>query len=132
MRGPAPREQRQLVLHVEDNLSNRRLIQLVVRQRPELTLVEADDGTTGLELARTMSPALVLLDLRLPGLSGEDVLKRLRADPATARLRIVVISAEARPREASRLLGAGADGYLVKPLQISDVLDVLDEIGPDA
>jgi CheY-like chemotaxis protein len=123
-----PERTRPIVLHIEDNLSNRKLVQLIVSRRPGLELVEAEDGVTGLELARTLAPALVLLDLRLPKLSGEEVLASLRADPATAGLKIVVISAEARPGETSRLVEAGADAYLVKPLDIEDLLDVLDSL----
>lgn len=117
------------MLHIEDNPSNRKLVELVVSRRPGLRLVEALDGETGLELARSLAPALVLLDLRLPGISGEEVIERLRADPATAGLRIVVISAEARPGETTRLIEAGADDYLVKPVEVRDLLEVLDSIG---
>ena len=119
---------RQVVLHVEDNPSNRKLVELVVARRPGLRLVEAADGETGLELAREFRPALVLLDLRLPGISGEEVLDALRADSGTAGLRIVVVSAEARPNETARLIERGADGYLVKPVDVADLLDVLDSI----
>jgi CheY-like chemotaxis protein len=121
-------DQRPIVLHIEDNVSNRKLVELVLERRPEFALVEAEDGETGLELARTIAPVLVLLDLRLPGISGEDVLARLRADRSTADLRIVVISAEARPGETRRLLAAGADGYLVKPLDVHDLLNVIDSL----
>ena len=121
------------MLLVEDNASNRKLVELVVARRPHLRLVEAVDGETGLELARELKPALVLLDLRLPGISGQDVLVELRSDPDTEGLRIVIMSAEARPHETARLLGLGADGYLVKPVDVENLLDVLDSIeGPNA
>jgi CheY-like chemotaxis protein len=119
---------RQVVLLAEDNPSNRKLIELVMTRRPALRLVEAVDGETGLELAREIKPALVLLDLRLPGISGEEVLDALRADPETAGLRVVVVSAEARPFETARLIERGADGYLVKPVDVADLLEVLDSI----
>jgi CheY-like chemotaxis protein len=114
------------VLHIEDNASNRKLVELVVSRRPNLELVEAPDGETGLELARSLRPDLILLDLRLPGISGEEVLAKLREDSATAGLRVVVISAEARPGETSRLLEAGAERYLVKPVDVEELLAVLE------
>jgi len=119
---------RAVVLHIEDNASNRKLVQLVIARRPRLELVEAFDGERGLELARALLPALVLLDLRLPGISGEEVLAALQADPATAGLRVVVISAEARPGETSRLIDAGAERYLVKPVDVEELLSVLDSV----
>ena len=120
------------VLHIEDNVSNRKLVELVIRRRPHLELVEAEDGETGLRLARELAPDLVLLDLRLPGLSGEEVLASLRADAATSSLRIVVISAEARPYETHRVLEAGADAYLTKPVDVNELLELFDTVAPAA
>lgn len=116
------------MLHIEDNESNRKLVELVASRRPGLRLVEAEDGETGLALARELVPDLVLLDLRLPGISGEDVLEALRADAATAGLRVVVVSAEARTSETTRLIELGADSYLVKPVDVEKLLDVLDSV----
>jgi CheY-like chemotaxis protein len=116
------------VLHIEDNASNRKLVELVVSRLPSLELVEALDGETGLELARSLRPDLILLDLRLPGISGEEVLAELRDDPTTAGLRVVVISAEARPGETSRVLEGGAERYLVKPVDVEELLAVLESV----
>jgi CheY-like chemotaxis protein len=121
-------DRRSVVLHIEDNASNRKLVELVVSRRPNLELVEALDGETGLELARSLRPDLILLDLRLPGISGEEVLARLRDDPATAGLRVVVISAEARPGETSRVIDSGAERYLVKPVDVEELLSVLESV----
>jgi CheY-like chemotaxis protein len=115
-----------IVLHIEDNLSNLKLVERVLAQRPTVQLIEAQSGEKGLELAKSLTPALVLLDLRLGDISGEAVLERLRADPATNGLRVVVVSAEARPAEASRLIGLGADDYLVKPIEIESLLEIVD------
>jgi CheY-like chemotaxis protein len=119
---------RPVVLHVEDNASNRKLVELVAAQCPGIRLVEAETGTDGIELARALRPALVLLDLRLPDVSGEQVLHRLLADPATAELRVVLISAEARPVEATRLVAAGADAYLVKPVDVLQLRELFESI----
>lgn len=120
---------RPVVLHIEDNASNRKLVELVVSRRPNLELLEAVDGETGLELARSVLPDLILLDLRLPRMSGEEVLAALRGDPETAELRIVAISAEARPGETARVLAAGADRFLVKPIDLQELESVLDLVG---
>jgi CheY-like chemotaxis protein len=116
-----------IVLHVEDNLSNLKLVERILARRPGVQLVEAQTGERGLELAQTLTPALVLLDLRLPDLAGDEVLRRLRADPATRVLRVVVVSAEARPAEAKRLIAQGAYDYLVKPIEVDALLDVVDD-----
>lgn len=121
-------ERRAVVLHIEDNASNRKLVELVVSRRPELELLEAADGEAGLELARSALPDLILLDLRLPGMSGEQVLGALRGDPATADLRIVAVSAEGRPGETDRLLEAGAERFLTKPIDLRELESVLDSL----
>lgn len=116
------------ILHIEDNTSNLRLVELVLGRRPGLTLVEARDGETGLALARDLEPALILLDLRLPDIAGDDVLRHLRADARTSRIPVVLVSAEARPQESDRLLAAGAVAYLVKPVDVEMLLEVVDGV----
>ncbi len=120
--GPGP-----IVLHIEDNLSNLKLVERVLARRPSIQLVEAQTGQQGLELARSLMPSLMLLDLRLPDIPGETVLRRLRADVKVRGLRVVVVSAEARPAEASRLIALGADDYLVKPIEIQALLELVDQ-----
>jgi len=125
-------DRRPVVLHVEDNASNRKLVELVAAQCPGIRLVEAETGVAGIELARELRPALVLLDLRLPDISGEQVLHRLLADPATADLHVVLISAEARPVEATRLVAAGADAYLVKPIDVVQLRELFESMATAA
>ncbi len=115
------------MLHIEDNASNLKLVQLVLDKRPALTLVEARTGAVGLVLAEDIAPDLVLLDLRLPDISGHEVLRQIRPDPTARRPRVVVVSAEARPAEADRMLAAGAHGYLVKPIDIVTLLETVDD-----
>jgi DNA-binding response OmpR family regulator len=91
-------------------------------------LVEARTAGEGLALAATLRPSLVVLDMRLPDLSGEEVLRRLRAGEATRDTAVVVVSAEARPTEADRVLAAGADEYLVKPIDVGAFLAVVDRM----
>lgn len=116
-----------VVLHIEDNLSNLTLIERVLAQRSGVEVIAAMQGRLGLELAREHQPALVLLDLHLPDMDGEQVLQRLRDDPATASIPVVIVSADATPGQVQRLLSAGALAYLTKPIDVREVLRYLDD-----
>jgi CheY-like chemotaxis protein len=90
-------------------------------------LLTAAEGETVQELVRESRPDLILLDLHLPGIDGEEVLRRLRADPRTADVPVVMVSADVTPWQRERLLAAGARDYLTKPLDVRRFLEVLDE-----
>ncbi len=113
----APREARTL-LYIEDNASNRSLVVHLLEDRPGTRLLTAGHGEEGIELARTHLPDLILLDLHLPDLDGWEVLARLRRDPATRRIPVLAVSADANRETIDRLLVAGARAYLTKPLNI--------------
>jgi PAS domain S-box-containing protein len=115
------------VLYIEDNISNYRLVEQILDKRPELKLIAAMEGQLGLDLAREHQPDLVLLDLHLPGMPGEAVLAALREDPRTARVPVVVISADATDGQLARLIAAGADAYLSKPIDVRRFLEVVEE-----
>jgi CheY-like chemotaxis protein len=117
------------VLYVEDNPSNIKLAETILAQRPEITLIVATQGGLALDLAREHRPALVLLDLNLPDVSGEEVLRRLRNDPRTAETPIVIVSADATPGQVERLKAAGASDYMTKPFRLADFLGVVDGSG---
>ena len=87
-------------------------------------------GRLGLDLARQHRPDLILLDVHLPDISGEQVLRELRADPELGRTPVVVLSADATPGQVQRLLAAGARAYLTKPLDVRRLLTILDETLP--
>jgi PAS domain S-box-containing protein len=114
------------VLYVEDNPSNIKLVEAILRARPEVTLLVATQGSLAIDLAREHRPALVLLDLNLPDISGEEVLRRLRRDARTAEIPVVITSADATPGHIERLRRAGADDYLTKPFGIERFLAVVD------
>jgi signal transduction histidine kinase/ActR/RegA family two-component response regulator len=116
------------VVYIEDNSANLRLIERVLQRRADLDLVTASHGQLGLDLVRQERPALVLLDLHLPDISGEEVLAALRADPATADLPVAILSADATTRQVDRLLEAGADRYLTKPVDVVALLEAVDEL----
>ena len=116
-----------VVLYVEDNLSNVKLIEKLLSHHPEVRLITAMQGELGLDLARQHRPHLVLLDVQLPDIPGDEVLRRLRATPETRDIPVVVISADATPRQIDRLLAAGARAYLTKPLDVKKLLAIVTE-----
>ena len=124
----AARTDARTILYIEDDPSNIKLVETILGERPEVTLLVAQQGSLGLELAREHMPALVLLDLHLPDVSGEEVLRRLRADPRTAGISVVMVSADATSGQLARLREAGAEGYLTKPFQIEQFLSVIDGV----
>lgn len=115
------------VLYIEDNLSNVRLIERIFARRPGVTLLGASAGSIGIELARDHQPDLVLLDLHLPDMHGEEVLRRLLADPRTRQIPVAVLSADATQPQIRRLLAAGATAYLTKPIEVARLIRLVDE-----
>jgi signal transduction histidine kinase len=113
------------VLYIEDNPANVRLMQRLFRDRPE-TLEVVAQGRLGVDLARQLQPRLILLDLHLPDLDGHEVLARLRADPTTTQLPVVVLSADASPRRAERLVDQGAVAYVTKPIDVAELLALVE------
>ena len=116
------------VLYVEDMVENLRLVEQVLRQRPSTTLIPAMLAGVALDLACQHRPDLILLDLRLPDMPGEDVLHELRIDPATRNIPIVILSANATRRHIDRLIAAGANAYLTKPIRVRELLQTIDGI----
>jgi PAS domain S-box-containing protein len=114
------------ILYIEDNLPNLKLIERVFSGRPQFRLMSAMQGRLGLELARENGPDLILLDLHLPDIPGDEVLMQLRQDPATRRIPVVMISADATHGQVKRLIEAGADEYLTKPLDVKRFLETVD------
>jgi PAS domain S-box-containing protein len=116
-----------VVLYIEDNQSNVRLMQRVLQRRPGVRLLHAPTGEDGIRMARDERPALIFLDLHLPDMSGEEVLERLWQDPELRPIPVAILSADATPAHTSRLKGSGAIAYLTKPLEIREVMRLLDE-----
>jgi signal transduction histidine kinase/CheY-like chemotaxis protein len=115
------------LLYIDDNRSNLELITRIAIHRPNWTVTTAVEGGHGLDLARTMKPTLIMLDLHLPDMRGADVLRALQADPLTSRVPVIIVSADANTEQASRLQAAGALRYRTKPVNISEILHDLDE-----
>ncbi len=116
-----------LVLYVEDNPANAQLMRSIVARRSGVELHEAGTGAEAIESVLACRPDLVLLDLHLPDMRGEDVLQRLRSEPTTATVPVVVISADAGSDVRDRLRAMGADAFLPKPADVAAVLSWIDE-----
>jgi len=117
-----------VLLYIEDNPSNLQLVQRLLAHRPEIRLLSAMNGTLGCELAHSHCPDLILLDMHLPDLRGDDVLARLKGHHATSSIPVVVLSADVTPGRIRRTLEAGAHSFLPKPLEVAHFLACLDEI----
>jgi signal transduction histidine kinase/CheY-like chemotaxis protein len=115
------------LLYIEDNRANLKLVERVVSRLPHFRLITAMQGGMGLDLAQQHNPDLVLLDLHLPDMSGGEILRRLREDPRTHDIPVIVISADATPSQVHKLLAEGADAYLTKPLDVQRFLQLVDE-----
>lgn len=113
------------LLYVEDNPANLRLVENLIQRRSDLRLLSATDGQRGIEIARTAHPEVILIDINLPGINGIEVLKRLRADPVTAPIPVVAISANAMPQDIEKGLQAGFFRYLTKPIKVNEFMNTL-------
>jgi signal transduction histidine kinase/ActR/RegA family two-component response regulator len=114
------------VLYVEDNPANLELVEQLVARRPDLRMLSAADGSLGIEFARACQPTVILMDINLPGISGIEAMKILRADPATTHIPVIALSANAVPRDIERALEAGFFNYLTKPIKVNEFMDALD------
>jgi signal transduction histidine kinase/CheY-like chemotaxis protein len=124
--GPAALAASGVLLYIEDNQSNVRLVERIFAHHDSIRLVSAAHGEMGVSLARDLVPDLVMLDLHLPDISGEEVLARLRAEPRTSQIPVVVMSADATSPSRARLLALGASAYVAKPFDVTDLLATVD------
>jgi PAS domain S-box-containing protein len=126
---PAPEpDEAMTVLYIEDNLSNLQLVERVLSRRPGVRLISAMRPQLGLELAAEHHPDLILLDLHLPDMPGQEVFRRLQAEPRTAQVPVVVLSADARPSLIEDLLAQGVRAFLTKPLDVKELLELLNTV----
>jgi CheY-like chemotaxis protein len=117
---------RRTVLYVEDNPANLALVEELLTRRPDLCLISAADGNLGVEYARTYLPDAILMDLHLPGISGIEAMKALRADPTTAHIPVIALSAQASPADISMAMEAGFFNYVTKPIRLNEFMAALD------
>ena len=119
---------KRIVLYIEDSSTNRQLLRCIIDLRPDLTLLEAEDGTQGLEMVRHHRPDLILLDIHLPDMDGFTVFKHLQKNPDTAHIPVVAMSGSAAPADIQRGLTAGFKKFLSKPINIRELYNTFDVI----
>ena len=109
----------ELILIVEDNEKNRKLERDVLQFHGYRTM-EAETGEDGVRLARESLPVLILMDIQLPGISGIEALRQLRADAETQSIAVMAVTASAMAQDRQKIMAAGFDGYLSKPINLKD------------
>ena len=124
---PPPAGSGHTILYIEDQDLNLRLVERILQPHPRYRLLTAMLGHLGLDLAREHRPDLILLDLNLPDLSGDEVLRQLREDSTTCDIPILMVSADAMGERIQELLRQGASGYLTKPYKVAELLRIIDE-----
>jgi two-component system, cell cycle response regulator DivK len=117
----------ELILIVEDNPKNLKLVRDTLQVKGYQTL-EAEAGEEGVRLAHERQPALILMDIQLPGITGVEALQRLRADPATQHTPVVAVTASVMPQDRTRIMAAGFDGFQGKPISVRELLATVREI----
>ena len=120
----------ELILIVEDNPQSLKLVRDILQAKGYQTL-EAETGEEGVRLARERQPALILMDIQLPGINGIEALHRLRADPVTSSTPVIAVTASVMTQDRSRIMAAGFDGFQSKPISVNQLLaavrDALDK-----
>ena len=105
------------ILYVEDNFDNRMLVRRVL-EAEGYRVVEAEDGTQGIEWLRSETPDLVLMDINLPEIDGYEVTKRFKQLPSMAKVPVIAMTANVMKGDREKTLAAGCDGYISKPIDI--------------
>ena len=113
-----------LILIIEDNEKNLKLVRDVLNVKGYAT-IEATTAEEGIPLARERAPDLVLMDIQLPGMNGIDALRALRADPATAAIPVIAVTASVMQQDRNLITDAGFDGYVGKPINLKEFLDAV-------
>ncbi len=109
------------ILYVEDNLHNKRLVRKILQSRG-YEVLEAEDGHTGVEMAMSELPDLILMDINIPGLDGIEATRMIKAYQQTAHIPIIALTANAMRGDRERFISAGCDDYLPKPISTADLL----------
>jgi two-component system, cell cycle response regulator DivK len=117
----------ELILIVEDNDKNRKLVRDVLQVKGYQT-VESETAEEGIKLAVDKAPALILMDIQLPGIDGITALKKLRADPKTKNIPVIAITASAMTHNRQTMLAEGFDGYQTKPISVKDFLNEVQRV----
>ncbi len=117
----------ELILIVEDNEKNRKLVRDILQFRG-YQILEAETAEEGIRLAQESRPALILMDIQLPGMNGIEALGRLRADPRTKKIPVIAVTASAMTHDRQKILAAGFDGYQSKPINVKEFVAAVREM----
>ena len=124
---PVPRRARpHIVLYVEDDPANMKLVEQIIARQPDISLLTAVNGNSGIEIARASQPDVILMDINLPDMSGFKALEILRSDPVTAPIPVIALSVNAMPLNIESGLEAGFIRYLTKPIKLDEFREALD------
>ena len=114
----------EVILIVEDHEKNRKLVRDVLQFKGYRT-EECDNAEEGIRLAQESRPALILMDIQLPGMNGIEALGRLRADPRTSAIPVIAVTASAMTHDRREIMAAGFDGYLPKPINVREFIETV-------
>ncbi len=123
--------ERKIILYVEDNPANLKLVENILKRRPNIVLLTASQAQSGIEITRTQQPDVVLMDINLPGIDGFEALRLLKSSDGTKRIPIIAISANAMPEDIEKGNASGFIEYITKPININKFLEVIDNILAD-
>lgn len=121
--------EQKIVLYIEDNFHNRRIVRKILQSRG-YTLIEAEDGISGLAMVRELKPSLILLDIGLPGMDGLELLAHVKADEDLRDIPVIALTASAMSGDRERFLAAGCDDYISKPIQALELIEKVGEHYP--
>jgi two-component system cell cycle response regulator DivK len=117
----------ELILIVEDNPKNLKLVRDTLQVKGYQT-IEAGTGEQGVQLAREHHPALILMDIQLPGISGVDAFRQLRGDPGTRSIPVIAVTASVMAQERQKVMAAGFDGFQGKPISVRELLTTIRQV----
>ena len=117
----------ELILIVEDNPKNLKLVRDTLQVKGYQT-IEAETGEEGVRLAQERHPALILMDIQLPGINGVEALRQLRVDPMTSAIPVIAVTASVMTQDRTRIMAAGFDGFQGKPIRVRELLATVREI----
>jgi two-component system, cell cycle response regulator DivK len=117
----------ELILIIEDNEKNRKLVRDILQVKG-YTTIESETAEVGIKLALEESPALILMDIQLPGIDGITALRQLRADPRTKDILVIAITASAMTHNRQTMLAEGFDGYQTKPIGVKEFLGEVERV----
>ena len=116
------------VLYIEDNPANTQLVRKILKRVPDIQLHDAPDAETGLQMFEAIQPVMVLMDIDLPGMNGDEALQVLKERYGDALVPVVAVSANAMEKDVERGLALGFYAYLTKPINIPEFLEIVNAV----